>query len=352
MKKNVCKIVLSRNKSTKTALCAFCSFIKVNVIPFFFILMSPAVFSACINCNQVVELSINQQLSSANNVIGKKEKSSSFTTQSVNLDFGGVSYKSLSFTDIYGNTPPNNTLNRSEVYQKVDDYFSIAVYYTWACGTFYLPENRPLMSSSSCQEIKGGDTVVPKRYQASIRIDRKLVGGTYAKRIFLGRYGACNGRGCVNPTKTIANVYLNYNITVPENCVLNAGEVITVDFGTIPSTAFNSPGKRADRVNPVTRQLTMQCTNIEPFRNMSVRVQANSVSGNAIVSNNKDVGFVLGDSNRRELTPNQPTSTIPFTLSGTNTASVPVTIWPVSITGKTPEEGRVNAIGFLRVDFD
>lgn len=308
--------------------------------------------SSCRNCNQNVELNINKQFTLSGNNIGHKEESSSFTVAGVDFGYNGTSYKTLSFTDIFGGVPPYGTRPSSEVFQKVDDYFSLAVYSKTSCSTFYHPSNRPVLDSKTCQPGSTGNNLVPSTFYTKVRLDRQLVGGTYAKKIFVGRFGVCNGFGCSYPTQTIANVYLNYNISVPQNCVINAGEIISVDFGNIPSTAFKSPGKIAEKVTPVTRQLTMQCTNIEPFRNMSVRVQANGVLGNAIVSDNVDVGFVLGDLNRRELTPNLPTSSIPFTVSDKNTASIPITIWPVSTTGKAPEEGRVNAIGFLRVDFN
>lgn len=324
----------------------------LNFLLAMFILMSPAAHAACRNCNQTVELNINQQLSSSGNSVGHTENSSSFTVSGVNFGYGGSNYKSSSFTDIHGTVPEYGTRHVTEQYQALDDYFSLAVYSRSNCGTVYHPSNGPGVSSVTCQPASTSDILVPQTFYTKIRIDRPLVGGTYAKRIFVGRYGYCKGRGCSFPTQTVANVYLNYSITVPQSCVINAGEVVSVDFGNIPSTAFKSPGQRADRVNPVIRQLTMQCTNIEPFRNMSVRVQANSVSGNAIVSSNADVGFVLADTNRKELTPNNTGSSIPFMLSGANTATVPVTIWPVSVTGRTPAEGRVSAVGFLRVDFD
>ncbi|WP_368927359.1 fimbrial protein [Serratia marcescens] len=314
--------------------------------------VSCQVNSACNNCDQRVELNINQQLSLSGNSVGYKVKSSSFTV--AGASFGGpeLSYGSMSFTDIYGVTPPYITKPTSEVFQKIDDYFSIAVYYNGSCGTTYLPYNAPIIGAKSCKIEPSSPEIMSKSFFSEIRVDKKLVGGTYSKNIFIGRYGICNGRDCSQPTATIATVYLNYNITVPQNCVINAGEVVSVDFGNIPSTAFKSPGQIAERVTPATRQLTMQCTNIEPFQNMSLRVQADRVSGNAIVSDNKDVGFILGDSDRRPITPNQFTSSIPFTISGANVATVPLTIWPVSVTGRTPAEGRVSAIGFLRVDFD
>ncbi|ASM03983.1 hypothetical protein BVG88_18240 [Serratia marcescens] len=165
--------------------------------------------------------------------------------------------------------------------------------------------------------------------------------------------GGCNGSSCQFQDQVYARVYLNYNITVPQNCVINAGEVISVDFGSLPSTAFYSPGVKAKNVNPITRVVSMQCNNIETQTPVRLRVEANLASGNAIVSDNRDVGFVIGSNDGKELTPNLFSSYIPFRTSNEGgTSSVPIVIWPVSVTGRTPNEGPVTALGFLRVDFD
>lgn len=351
MKKKIdYKVVFTWSKTLTFSFMDLFKSSRIKILLAMFILMSSTVHSACFNCNQTVYLNINENLGLSDNRSGYTKTSSIFTV-SKHDSHEGNGYYNQSFSDINDVVPPLGTSNPRIHFQKIDEYISVAVENFDSCGSSYAPFNIRGFDND-CKHRRTTSESEPTSFRSYIRIDKPLLGGNHSKRIYIGKYGWCKGRHCQTPTSIVANIYLNYKITVPQNCFIDAGEVISVNFGNIPSTAFKLPGKIAERVTPVTRKLTMQCTNIEPFRNMSVRVQANSVSGNAIVSNNKDVGFVLGDSSRRELTPNQPTSTIPFTLSGKNTASVPVTIWPVSVTGKTPVEGRVKAIGFLRVDFD
>ncbi|MDL4455014.1 fimbrial protein [Klebsiella michiganensis] len=161
----------------------------------------------------------------------------------------------------------------------------------------------------------------------------------------------CQPYGCRSKQIVLRTVYVNLNITVPQNCVINAGQVVNIDFGNISSGAFKTAGARAEDVNPVTKTIGIQCNNIAAQANLTLRVQADNVSGNAIVSNNRDVGFVVTDGNNRELTPNNLSSVIPFTLDSSAQANVTIRVYPVSVTGNKPTEGVVTSLAYLRVDF-
>ena len=68
---------------------------------------------------------------------------------------------------------------------------------------------------------------------------------------------------------------------------------------------------------------------------LTMRVEAEKVSGSTLVSDNADVGFVIANSNGVPLTPNNLTSKIPFRLDDSAQAQVGIRAWPVSVTGKT-----------------
>ncbi len=85
---------------------------------------------------------------------------------------------------------------------------------------------------------------------------------------------------------------------------------------------------------------------------LTMRVEAEKVSGSTLVSDNADVGFVIANSNGVPLTPNNLTSKIPFRLDDSAQAQVGIRAWPVSVTGKKPAEGRFTSRGYLRVDYD
>jgi len=190
----------------------------------------------------------------------------------------------------------------------------------------------------------------------SIKVVKPFIGesnfNTPVLYLYAGAYS--NSR----PTKPMVILTINGHITAKQSCVIEAGQVITIPFGNIPSEAFKTAGMRADGVTPITRELGIQCKYVNGENNVSIKIEAQNVVGNAIVANNnKDVGFVITSGNDEEVTPNNINSGIKFPLrinSGTadSSASVPIKIYPVSVTGNRPTEGPVSALGMLRVDFN
>ena len=83
-----------------------------------------------------------------------------------------------------------------------------------------------------------------------------------------------------------------------------------------------------------------------------MRVEAEKATGQMMVSDNPDLGFIVADSSGKPLTPNNLSSTIPFQLDDNAAASVGIRTWPVSVTGNKPTEGPFTARGYLRVDYD
>lgn len=155
-------------------------------------------------------------------------------------------------------------------------------------------------------------------------------------------------------TNIVYSISYSGSITVPQSCELNAGQVITMDFGNIGASAFSQAGagKRPVGINPQTRSIGIKCNNINAQAQLNLRIEANKVSGNAIVSDNPDLGFVIADGKQNPLTPNNIDSKIPFKLDESASATVPISAWPVSVTGNKPAEGRFTSEGYLRVDFD
>jgi hypothetical protein len=66
------------------------------------------------------------------------------------------------------------------------------------------------------------------------------------------------------------------------------------------------------------------------------------------VSDNPDVGFIIANESGTPLTPNNLTSKIPFRLDDSAQAQVGIRVWPVSVTGNKPAEGRFTSRGYLR----
>ncbi|WP_223881696.1 fimbrial protein [Affinibrenneria salicis] len=206
--------------------------------------------------------------------------------------------------------------------------------------------------SNNCNGKCGGTATTGSRVQVSFRIKRKFVGVTTLPSIpVFSVYGNQGGTGQGTGSPLVEG-YLSGTMTVPQSCELNAGQVIAIDFGNISTGAFKTAGAIADGVKPVTRTINISCNGIDAQSSLSLRVQADTASGNAIVSDNSDVGFVITDSSNSPLTPNDLSSVLPFKLDDNESANVTITAYPVSVTGNKPEAGVVTALAYLRVDFD
>lgn len=323
--------------------------VLIRLVGLLLLLSGGPVMADCDGCNQTINLTLSNTLDSQTNAPGQTQASSMFTVGSLHTGLTGI--QSASFSNIDGSIPPYGTAPSDWVYQRVDDYLSVAVRLQQTCGYIYAPFNRQSWAFNTCQPSSflaeyWGST----GWQSSIQITRKMIGGVYRNSVFLGTWGGCPGL-CSSPTQHYANVYLNYSITVPENCVLNADQIVTVNFGNISTGAFRAAGAKADGVNPLVRAIGLQCSNIQQQASLSMRVQADNVNGNTIVSDNPDVGFVVTDNSNNALTPNLISSMIPFKLDASGRANVTIKVYPASVTGNKPAEGPVTSRAYLRVDF-
>ncbi|THD42312.1 adhesin [Enterobacteriaceae bacterium ML5] len=224
-----------------------------------------------------------------------------------------------------------------------------------SAGVFYPPANYVHMGFDKNAKGGGGSSFEVQ--------DRELVFKILIKKPFIGRVNipqrkfldvyvtTGNGDALRN---IVYSIYYSGAFDVPQSCVLDTGTTITMDFGNIGAPLFSSAGagNKPARINPKTHTITVKCKNIDAQALLSMRLETDSASGNAIVSSNKDVGFVVADGGQNPLVPNNIDSKIKFQLDDNSAAMVPITAWPVSITGNKPAEGKFTAEGYLRVDFD
>lgn len=313
------------------------------------ILSSVPAMADCTGCNQTINLTLTETLDSHANKPGQTKISSTFTVNAFDPEMPSGS---TSFTKLDSTRPAYGTAPNEWVYQPVDDYLSVAVRLRQTCGYIYAPFNRKVWQSSTCQPGPTLSRWDPTTWESSVKITKKMIGGVYRKNLLLGTWGACSGINCDAQTLVYAKVYLNYSITVPENCVLDTTDLVTVDFpNSISTGAFTTAGAKAEGVRPEVRSIALQCSNIKQQASLTMRVQADDVSGDAIVSTNPDVGFVVTDKSEKHLRPNSFNSLIPFNLDNNGSANVTIKVFPVSVTGKPPAEGPVTSRAYLRVDY-
>lgn len=301
-------------------------------------------------------ISLEQSLSDSDNTVGAEKDTSQASLGSLTLRYTQSEYIMNWFKYVNDPIPAANTISQTRGFRRVDDYISISLGRTTICfdPVIYVPYN-VIFKNAGCKDHKpdagtqGG--FAPVNVVGRIRVDRKIVSGAYSKNVLVGVLGWCQPKNCTSAQFT-KNVYVSINFTVPQTCTLNAGSVIDLNFGNISSGAFTTAGARAEGVSDIVRNVAIECDNIAASTAMTVRLQADKVSGNAVITNtNNDVGFVVADSNGTLLTPNNLSSVIPFTLDANSKSNITIRVYPVSVTGSKPTEGEVLSEAYLRVDF-
>lgn len=310
---------------------------------------------SCVSgCNQQIDNTITKTISSGDNEVGNTFSSGNVTTGVLSVQ---VAPGTMSDWAVYrGNTIPAPGSEASDwSYIKLDDYISMALSVTGPCGTAYFPYNKQSLAEACAPAIYGSSRVLnitARQFQSKIRIDKKIVSGTYVKNFFLAQEGRCQPFGCSTKDVVYFNIYLNINLTVPQSCELNAGQVIDINFGNISSGAFKTAGAIAQGVQPQSRDISVKCDNISGNAQLTMRMQADKTSGNIVVSDeNNDVGFRVTNNSGVPLIPNNLSSVIPFTLDSNARQNVTIQAYPVSVTGNKPTEGPVTSRAYLRVDF-
>lgn len=149
----------------------------------------------------------------------------------------------------------------------------------------------------------------------------------------------------------MSSVWINGQISVPQNCIIDAGQIITVDFGKIWSGDITTKGQKpAGYVNKQIKA-SMKCNNIAAYTNLTLRFES-EVSPDypdAIKTDNPDVGVQLFDENGKLILPN--TGLMSFHIDDNYEATVSFQVAPVSTTGNVPTAGQFKALAYIRVDF-
>nr|WP_244634743.1 fimbrial protein [Erwinia persicina] len=322
------------------------------------IMGQPAGAAVCSNSEghaDNVNYSITQYLAASNNETGYTFDIIKDADGYVNVN--GICPKGVESNSTYRSyVSPYPITEKTGEYQyvKLNDYLdaAISIKDDYA-GTFYPPVNYVRMGSHPNVSQNEPFPLRDSNLDFNFKITKPFVGSV--NYILTPAFYVYVTTTTADPLNTVVyTISYSGKMTVPQSCELNAGQVISMDFGNIGAAAFSQAGasNKPAAVNPQTRNIGIQCKNIDAQALLSLRVEANKVSGNAIVSDNPDLGFVVADGKQNPLTPNNIDSKIPFKLDESASATVPISAWPVSVTGNKPAEGRFTSEGYLRVDFD
>lgn len=317
----------------------------------------------CAGCfNQTVNTDITRSMTSNENTIGKIIPSNDVVTGTFDFKVNVNQRVYMNEWFVYaGEAILNAGLhNTTWNFHKVDDYVSVALRYVNNCGVeHYAPFNAEVLTQGVCTHHSLYENIksqiwYPRTFQTAIRIDKRIVSGTYTRNIFVGEYGVCmNAAGnCQSKDYVFTRVFANFNVTVPQSCELNAGQVINIDFGNISSGAFKIARANAQGVQPQSREISVKCDNIAGNAQLTLRLQADKYNGDIVVSDESDdIGFRVTNNSGTPLIPNNIDNFIPFTLDNNARQNVTIKVFPASVTGNKPAEGPVTSRAYLRVDF-
>jgi len=316
-----------------------------------------ALATVCVNENGVptdVHYDLTDKFNSSNNQIGQivtlAEKSQWVGVNAVcPKGTSGNTTKRSYVTDF----PITSTID-SYKYLKLNDYLDGAMKITDSyAGVFYPPQSFIQMGSHPNVSKNQPFGVQDSKLVFRLRVTRRFINMVEIPRqtMFRVYVTTTSADPLTTPVYTIS---YSGTIQVPQSCAINAGKVVEFDFGDIGASLFSQAGagNRPQNVNPKTQTIAIKCTNVEANAYLTMRVETEKVSGNALISDNPDLGFIVATASGTPLTPNSLTSKIPFRLDDNASAVVGISAWPVSITGKKPSEGRFRSRGYLRVDYD
>lgn len=188
--------------------------------------------------------------------------------------------------------------------------------------------------------------------QLDLRISKSFIGQSFFNNIHL--FDIYVSESDTAPlTLPYMSIYMSGNVTVPQNCTINAGTQLVVDMGSFYEGDFKNIGQKPEHFTPKTFNVPIQCNDVSASANLTLRIQGTPSTGvpNALQSDNSDVGVVITDSNGNALIPNDSTSVIPLQMDDTLNTNVTLHAYPVGTTGNSPAVGQFTTLAYLRVDF-
>lgn len=236
-------------------------------------------------------------------------------------------------------------------FYKINDYLEVATsIYIAGNRKAYVPtpwENEPNNASIKCNYNL--PTATGSEGKLSLYIAKPFVGTSEINTKILDIYASTTSGSY--GTSPFVHLYIQGQVIVPQTCSVNAGQIVTVDFGSFMSGEFKNKGQMPTGYTPKTISVPIKCNGMDANASLTLRFQADASADEptAIKTSNSDVGVQITDSSGKVIEPNS--GLIPFQLDDNLQATVTFHAAPVSTTGKAPAEGTFSATAYIRVDF-
>ncbi|AVF36237.1 fimbrial protein [Rahnella sikkimica] len=156
----------------------------------------------------------------------------------------------------------------------------------------------------------------------------------------------------------VAILYLSGTITVPQNCEINQGEIISVRFGTIQASRFTKINTPPDGYRPIAFDIKYDCTKnglpVIPnndklemiLEGQDVENQYYLIARRRPSDNKADIGIVVQDAGGTYMPFAQ--GVLPMNQNGLG--KVTLTAFPINLVGGELDTGEFEATATLKVD--
>lgn len=189
----------------------------------------------------------------------------------------------------------------------------------------------------------------------SFYIARPFVGEVVIPQMDITRIYGTLSRSSPLYQQPLVVVRLGGRVTVPQNCEVNSGQVINVDFGKVEAFDFpSSPGGVTNRT--ITKQVQVKCAQMVAGQGIKGELQADAAAGNTrlIATSNPDVGIEIKDKNGRVVDVNR--GELPIEVATANTQGeidgmLTFSSTPASVSGARPKPGAFTATATVVVEF-
>ncbi|EOI3443352.1 fimbrial protein [Cronobacter turicensis] len=246
-----------------------------------------------------------------------------------------------------------STQESGNTYVHLNDYLDVAAFIFIAhVGDVVVPFTDIWNTTSNGCELH--DFSTGRQGSLTFRITKSFIG-----KIVIPRTPLVALYGTVRPghysTEPLAQVFVQGTITVPQSCEINAGEVISVDFGTIFASNFTTRGHKPDGFVDKKTAIAYVCKNISDGVVLTMTFSGAPANGmpEALATSNADVGVLLKNASEQVIPIN--TSEVPMPLDTSadisrRTGAVNILTAPVNLSGKTPQNGEFSGSASITVN--
>lgn len=154
----------------------------------------------------------------------------------------------------------------------------------------------------------------------------------------------------VSSDVAVSTVSMSGTVTVPQSCEISP-QTVTVDFGDILTTDFQTKGAMPSRFTPHEKTLTLACSNISNGVKVSLsfRGEADGNMPEALKTSNDSIGVMIKDLFGNPIAPQNGRLPVDFQYPS-QSGRTGISVYPINTTGKAPAIGKFNATATIQAE--